>query len=524
MENKRKRSEPSDDVFCEDKIENNLCCPIQQTMISTSIKNDEIVSISEDSNSSNTIETTTSSSNKSVTSSIGKAAEDDKNDNVGHCNHHFSSKFFLPQDYEPSKVDTIFGRGKKIYNHVGNERLRSIVKSHMGEYILAMDNKRSKSNILTSIIQRVRNTDKGRFVKQDISTSGRWFDVGDFVAKEKISQMFRDYCANNASKDHAAITTKIYRSSSSSRKKRRIQTNYLQKKRKEEYRQGRRMVELQDGSNSCSDLYEPNPILPADSFVDFPNDILHHRIAPRAVSLVDLMIPQPSLNQNIPIENINPFEPNPIVNEWMDSASVLCRIDDMGGNSSNSDVWPIEKESPLFNNMNHNQTQQQQQIPLEQQKRQQGQTKIYDLLLKNMNLAKKKAAIAENNTKTSPTSPLPIFDKAITSPVGTSGCFSSYMEPTIIDGINNNEDSLELEELDVSGLNDHLEITDEENTINTTTQSSSLKELWSLLHQKRIEEKIFPSKTGGAVGRGRNIAINDKALPQVRNTCMARTA
>lgn len=50
--------------------------------------------------------------------------------------------------------------------------------------------KTEKSQILSSAISNTRNA-AGRFIKQDPDTK-RLHDVGDFVAKEKISQIFHD--------------------------------------------------------------------------------------------------------------------------------------------------------------------------------------------------------------------------------------------------------------------------------------------------------------------------------------------
>jgi hypothetical protein len=66
-----------------------------------------------------------------------------------------------------------------------------------------------KTFIVCSIVSEVRKASpKGGFVKKD-STTGRWYEVGDFNAHEKTSQMFRDVLHEN------------YLSSNKSKKKRR---------------------------------------------------------------------------------------------------------------------------------------------------------------------------------------------------------------------------------------------------------------------------------------------------------------
>jgi len=104
-----------------------------------------------------------------------------------------SNVCILPKSFAPGKNDVIIGRGKKCHGHVGNKRLKHIVLSHLDEYS-RMSLQKEKSHILRSIINQIRNNRHprfGGFVKQDQKTK-RWFDVGDNLAREKISKSFRD--------------------------------------------------------------------------------------------------------------------------------------------------------------------------------------------------------------------------------------------------------------------------------------------------------------------------------------------
>lgn len=115
-----------------------------------------------------------------------------------------SSSAPLPEEFTPGDDDVICGRGKKCYNHIGNERFRVRVLNMLDEYSQAKS-KLDKSSVLSRVVDQVRqNSPKGGFVKQD-STTGRWFEVGDFLAREKTSQAFRDalhdrYKSSNLSK------------------------------------------------------------------------------------------------------------------------------------------------------------------------------------------------------------------------------------------------------------------------------------------------------------------------------------
>jgi hypothetical protein len=109
----------------------------------------------------------------------------------------------LPPNFEPGPDDVICGRGKKCYNHVGNERFRLRVLTYLDEYSAAKS-KLDKSGVLSKVVDAVRQqSPKGGFVKQD--EKGNWHEVGDFLAREKTSQSFRDalhdrYKSSNISK------------------------------------------------------------------------------------------------------------------------------------------------------------------------------------------------------------------------------------------------------------------------------------------------------------------------------------
>lgn len=115
----------------------------------------------------------------------------------------------LPEDFQPTEDDVICGRGKKCYAHIGNDRFRQRVTGMLDDYRKAKS-KLDKSKVLSDVVEQVRaNSPRGGFVKQD--SKGRWFEVGDFLAREKTSQAFRDALHEN------------YKSSNVSKKKRRQQ-------------------------------------------------------------------------------------------------------------------------------------------------------------------------------------------------------------------------------------------------------------------------------------------------------------
>jgi len=136
-----------------------------------------------------------------------KATEETSSSNPGRISSAASQMTPLPENFEPGPDDVICGRGKKCYNHIGNERFRQRVLTFLEEYSNAKS-KLDKSTVLSKVVDQVRqNSPNGGFVKQD--PSGRWHEVGDFLAREKTSQAFRD-CLHDK-----------YKSSNLSKKKRR---------------------------------------------------------------------------------------------------------------------------------------------------------------------------------------------------------------------------------------------------------------------------------------------------------------
>lgn len=114
----------------------------------------------------------------------------------------------LPEDFEPGDMDVLCGRGKRCFNSPGNQRFRKLVAARAEDYAAATT-RTDKTFIVCSIVSEIRKAaPKGGFVKKD-STTGRWYEVGDFNAHEKTSQMFRDVLHEN------------YLSSNKSKKKRR---------------------------------------------------------------------------------------------------------------------------------------------------------------------------------------------------------------------------------------------------------------------------------------------------------------
>jgi hypothetical protein len=93
----------------------------------------------------------------------------------------------LPEAFASGPMDVICARGKRAFNHSGNQRFRAMIDSRLVEYSKATS-KLEKSVIVSKVVNSVRGASpEGGFVKQK---GGNWYEVGDHIAREKIGQRY----------------------------------------------------------------------------------------------------------------------------------------------------------------------------------------------------------------------------------------------------------------------------------------------------------------------------------------------
>lgn len=103
----------------------------------------------------------------------------------------------LGSDFTPGEKDVLVGRGKVCYRHSGNQRLAKLVNSVLETYSDPQVSKKGKTELIKSIANKIRESSpQGGFVKFD-DAAGCWYEVGDKLAREKVSQMFRDSLTDN---------------------------------------------------------------------------------------------------------------------------------------------------------------------------------------------------------------------------------------------------------------------------------------------------------------------------------------
>jgi len=161
----------------------------------------------------------------------------------------------LPSSFIPSSYDVICAQGKEAKNHSGNIYYRKLITEALDAYSQATS-RMEKSQIVTDIVETVttnalydagdgseghdHGTESvggggyGGFIKKDRAT-GRYYQVGDDFAREKIGQNLRDSLSNKYKSSTKAKRTRRLAASTDLNKQveRLIQSNPLVQNKRE---------------------------------------------------------------------------------------------------------------------------------------------------------------------------------------------------------------------------------------------------------------------------------------------------
>jgi hypothetical protein len=97
----------------------------------------------------------------------------------------------LPESFIPGPNHVVCARGKGFWEHEGNKKYRALIAQATSKYE-ATTNKFEKTLIVSDIVESIREANpSGNFVKRD-HVRGRWVEVDDQFAREKVGQSFRD--------------------------------------------------------------------------------------------------------------------------------------------------------------------------------------------------------------------------------------------------------------------------------------------------------------------------------------------
>uniref|UniRef100_A0A6U1PLK6 DUF6824 domain-containing protein n=1 Tax=Cyclophora tenuis TaxID=216820 RepID=A0A6U1PLK6_CYCTE len=96
---------------------------------------------------------------------------------------------WLPDGYQPTEVDFICGRGKKVFDHAGNQYLRNvIIPRHTEDYERAT--KKVDKSIVVNVVICQFQQEGGQFIKFNHKTR-RWGVVENHSIREKVVQCLR---------------------------------------------------------------------------------------------------------------------------------------------------------------------------------------------------------------------------------------------------------------------------------------------------------------------------------------------
>jgi len=86
--------------------------------------------------------------------------------------------------------DVVCGWARQHHRHAGNQRFRQVVEWTAPKYVEAKT-KVDKTQVIASVVQRIRRESPGGgFVKRDFH-SGRWYEIGDDKARDKVGHAIR---------------------------------------------------------------------------------------------------------------------------------------------------------------------------------------------------------------------------------------------------------------------------------------------------------------------------------------------
>jgi hypothetical protein len=130
---------------------------------------------------------TKSPSSSSVSISEDEREEGQENDKDGTCSTSTSVAGDGGEVEVVTDRDVLSGRGGGTNLHPGNRRYRDLILSHRKEYDLA--SKAKKPSVSRQIVHLIRQNG-GRFLRKD-SNVGKYYEIGDDLAREKTSQALR---------------------------------------------------------------------------------------------------------------------------------------------------------------------------------------------------------------------------------------------------------------------------------------------------------------------------------------------
>ena len=102
----------------------------------------------------------------------------------------------------PRTLDVVLGRGRPYQVYPGNIRLAAFIDQQRAKY-QTLD-RLNKTHLSLEIVRMIKNSG-GRFLKRCDDDSGKWWEVPDDVAREKIGHGFRTKTRRRSLGDESEI-------------------------------------------------------------------------------------------------------------------------------------------------------------------------------------------------------------------------------------------------------------------------------------------------------------------------------
>ncbi|KAG7357373.1 hypothetical protein IV203_002061 [Nitzschia inconspicua] len=121
---------------------------------------------------------------------LGTKKGSSSSSNKGSASSTDPNAVFLPAWFVPTEKDVICGWARQNHRHKGNQRFRQLVEFSAPLYVAAKT-KLEKTNVIQSVVEKVRRDSVGGgFIKRDFQ-SGLWYEIGDDKARDKVGHAIR---------------------------------------------------------------------------------------------------------------------------------------------------------------------------------------------------------------------------------------------------------------------------------------------------------------------------------------------
>jgi hypothetical protein len=108
----------------------------------------------------------------------------------------------------PLVNDILLGRGRPYQENPGNIRMANLIDEYRIEY--QSKSKLQKTAMSNKVLKMIKDSD-GRFLKKSSESGYHWVEVGDEVARDKVSHSFRTKTRRTSIRNESSPVSKKFR-------------------------------------------------------------------------------------------------------------------------------------------------------------------------------------------------------------------------------------------------------------------------------------------------------------------------